>query len=45
MTGMAEIIGSGSKDPQFLRALDSANKLKANSDKNFITLLKMHTRV
>ena len=40
MTGMLKSLASGSKDPQFLRALDSANKLKANSDANFITLFK-----
>lgn len=40
MTGMLKSLASGSKDPQFLKALDSANKLKKNSSANFITLFK-----
>jgi SecD/SecF fusion protein len=40
MTGMLKSLASGSKDPLFLKALDSANKLKKNSSANFITLFK-----
>ncbi|TMI61618.1 MAG: protein translocase subunit SecDF [Bacteroidetes bacterium] len=40
MTGMLKSLASGSKDPQFLKALDSATNLKKNSSANFITLFK-----
>ncbi len=38
MTGLLRTLSNNSKDPNFLKALDNANKRKANSDANFITL-------
>ncbi len=38
MTGLLKTLSNNSKDPNFLKALDNANKRKANSDANFITL-------
>ncbi len=38
MTGLLKTLANNSKDPNFLKALDDANKRKANSDANFITL-------
>ena len=38
MTGLLKTLSNNSKDPNFLKALDNANKRKANSDANFIRL-------
>jgi len=38
MTGLLKTLANNSKDPNFLLALDNANKRKANSDANFIRL-------
>ena len=38
MTGLLRTLSNNSKDPNFLKALDNANKRKANSDANFINL-------
>lgn len=38
MTGLLKTLANNSKDPNFLQALDNANKRKANSDANFIRL-------
>ncbi len=38
MTGLLTTLSNNSKDPNFLKALDNANKRKANSDANFIRL-------
>jgi len=38
MTGLLKTLSNNSKDPNFLKALDNANKRKANSDANFISL-------
>ncbi len=38
LTGLLRSLSNNSKDPQFLKALDAANKQKANSDKDFISL-------
>ncbi|HTD94827.1 MAG TPA: protein translocase subunit SecD, partial [Chitinophagaceae bacterium] len=38
MSGLLKTLASNSKDPNFLKALDNANKRKANSDANFVTL-------
>lgn len=38
MTGLLKTLANNSKDPTFLKALDEANKRKANSDANFVTL-------
>lgn len=38
MTGLLKTLSNNSKDPNFLKALDEANKRKANSDANFIRL-------
>ena len=38
MTGLLRTLSNNSKDPNFLKALDNANRRKANSDANFITL-------
>ncbi len=38
MTGLLKTLANNSKDPVFLKALDDANKRKANSDANFIRL-------
>ena len=38
MTGLLKAMSNNSTDPTFLRALDNANKRKANSSANFITL-------
>ncbi|MEP7372138.1 MAG: protein translocase subunit SecDF [Chitinophagaceae bacterium] len=38
MTGLLRTLSNNSKDPNFLKALDNANKRKANSDANFISL-------
>ena len=38
MTGLLRTLSNNSKDPNFLQALDNANKRKANSDANFIRL-------
>jgi len=38
MTGLLQTLANNSKDPNFLKALESANKRKANSDANFVTL-------
>ncbi|RYY62359.1 MAG: protein translocase subunit SecDF [Chitinophagaceae bacterium] len=38
MTGLLKTLANNSKDPQFLKAIESANVRKANSDANFIRL-------
>lgn len=38
MTGLLKTLANNSKDPNFLKALDNANKRKANSNANFIRL-------
>ncbi len=38
MTGLLKTLANNSKDANFLKALDNANKRKANSDANFIRL-------
>jgi SecD/SecF fusion protein len=38
MIGLLKTLANNSKDPNFLKALDEANKRKGNSDANFITL-------
>lgn len=38
MTGFLKTMSNDSKDPEFLKALDNANRRKANSDANFIRL-------
>jgi len=38
MTGLLQRLASDSKDPIFLKALENANRRKANSDANFVTL-------
>jgi SecD/SecF fusion protein len=38
MTGLLKTLSNNSKDPNFLRALDNANRRKANSGENFIRL-------
>ena len=38
MTGLLKTLANNSKDPTFLAALNSAEKRKANSDANFVTL-------
>lgn len=38
MTGLLKSLANNSKDPNFLTAIDNANKRKANTDQNFITL-------
>lgn len=38
MTGLLKTLANNSKDPNFLQALENANKRKANSDANFIRL-------
>ncbi|MGZ8515913.1 MAG: protein translocase subunit SecDF [Chitinophagaceae bacterium] len=41
MTGLLKTLANNSKDPNFLKALDNANKRKANSDANFIRLFAL----
>ena len=38
MTGLLKTMSNNSKDPNFLKALENANKRKANSDADFVTL-------
>ena len=38
LTGLLRSMSNNSRDPQFLKALDEANKQKANSDKDFISI-------
>ena len=38
LTGLLRSMSNNSRDPQFIKALDEANKQKANSDKDFITI-------
>jgi SecD/SecF fusion protein len=38
MTGLLKTLSNNSRDPNFLKALDNANKRKANSNANFIRL-------
>ncbi|WP_300604630.1 protein translocase subunit SecDF [Niabella sp.] len=38
MNGLLQTLANNSKDPNFLKALDNADKRKGNSDANFITL-------
>src|SRR5688572_20375285 len=38
MTGLLKTLANNTKDPNFLKAIDNANKRKANSDANFVTL-------
>ncbi|HEY1871704.1 MAG TPA: protein translocase subunit SecDF, partial [Chitinophagaceae bacterium] len=38
MTGLLKSLSNNSTDPSFLKAIDNANKRKANSSANFITL-------
>ena len=38
LTGLLRSMSNNSRDPQFLKALDEANKEKANSDADFISL-------
>lgn len=38
MTGLLKTLANNSKDPNFLKALSNAEKRKANSDANFVTL-------
>ncbi len=38
LTGLLRSMSNNSRDPQFLKALENANKQKANSDADFITL-------
>src|SRR4029078_9169613 len=38
MTGLLKTLSNNSKDPNFLHALDNANRRKANSDANFVSL-------
>jgi len=38
MTGLLRGLANNSKDPNFLKAIESANLRKANSDANFVTL-------
>jgi len=38
MTGLLQKLASDSKDPIFLKAIENANRRKANSDRNFVTL-------
>ncbi|MET0394738.1 MAG: protein translocase subunit SecDF [Chitinophagaceae bacterium] len=38
MTGLLQTLSNDSRDPNFLKALDNANKRKANSNANFISL-------
>lgn len=38
MTGLLKTLANNSKDPNFLKALDNANRRKANSNANFIRL-------
>jgi len=38
MTGLLKTLSNNSKDPNFLHALDNANRRKANSGENFIRL-------
>ena len=38
MTGLLKSLSNNSKDPNFLKAIENADKRKANSDADFITL-------
>ena len=38
LTGLLRSMSNNSRDPQFLKALDEANKQKANSDADFISI-------
>ena len=38
MTGLLRALSNNSRDPNFAKALDSANKMKANSGRDFISL-------
>src|SRR5258706_15400436 len=38
MTGLLNTLSNKSKDPNFLKAIDNADKRKANSDANFVSL-------
>ena len=38
LTGLIRSMSNNSRDPQFLKALDEANKQKANSDADFISI-------
>ena len=38
LTGLLRSMSNNSRDPQFLKALDNANKQKANSNADFVTL-------
>ena len=38
LTGLLRSMSNNSRDPQFLKALDAANKQKANSDADFISI-------
>jgi SecD/SecF fusion protein len=38
LTGLLKSMSNNSKDPNFTKALDNANKKKANSDADFVTL-------
>ncbi|MBL7738269.1 MAG: protein translocase subunit SecDF [Chitinophagaceae bacterium] len=38
MTGLLKTLSNNSKDPNFLKALENADKRKANSDANFVNL-------
>ncbi len=38
LSGLLRSMANNSKDPNFLKALDNANKRKANSDADFVTL-------
>jgi SecD/SecF fusion protein len=38
MTGLLKTLSNNSKDPNFLQAIDNADKRKANSNANFVTL-------
>ena len=40
LTGLLRSLANNSKNPQFLQALDAANRQKANSDADFISLFR-----
>src|SRR6187401_119302 len=40
LTGLLRTMSNKSRDPQFLKALDEANRQKANSDKDFISIFR-----
>lgn len=40
LSGLLRSMANNSKDPNFLKALDNANKRKANSDADFVSLFK-----